>query len=85
MARAIALKSKAGYTCAVVPQSRSDEMLAKREESIYGNKGVRCPQSPKPNILTVTCCRNEGRWIKKEVTILPSEGPSVWVGVTATP
>jgi hypothetical protein len=36
MARAIALKSKAGYTCAVVPQFRSDEMLAKREESIYG-------------------------------------------------
>ena len=35
MARAIALKSKAGYTCAVVPQFRSDEMLAKREESIY--------------------------------------------------
>jgi hypothetical protein len=23
-----------GYTCAVVPQSRSDEMFAKREESI---------------------------------------------------
>ena len=36
MARAIALKSKAGYTCAVVPQFRSDEVLAKREESIYG-------------------------------------------------
>jgi len=36
MARANTLNSKAGYTCAVVPQSRSDEMLAKREESIYG-------------------------------------------------
>jgi hypothetical protein len=36
MARAIELKSKAGYTCAVVPQFRSGEMLAKREESIYG-------------------------------------------------
>jgi hypothetical protein len=36
MARANMLNSKAGYTCAVVPQSRSDEMLAKREESIYG-------------------------------------------------
>jgi hypothetical protein len=35
MARAIELNSKAGYMCAVVPQSRSDEMLAKREESIY--------------------------------------------------
>ncbi len=36
MARAQKLNSKAGYTCAVVPQSRSGEMLAKREESIYG-------------------------------------------------
>jgi hypothetical protein len=30
------LNSKAGYTCAVVPQFSSGEMLAKREESIYG-------------------------------------------------
>ena len=36
MARAITLNSKAGYTCAVVPQSSSGEMLAKREGSIYG-------------------------------------------------
>jgi len=36
MARAKSLKLKAGYTCAVVPQSKCGEMLAKREESIYG-------------------------------------------------
>jgi hypothetical protein len=36
MARTITLKSKAGYTCTVIPQSRSDEMLAKREAFIYG-------------------------------------------------
>ena len=28
-------------------------------------KPWRCPQPPKPNILTVTCCRIEGGWIEK--------------------
>ena len=60
-------------------EARSQISHLNASEPLIGvSQGVSLPGQSKPNILSVTRMRREGRWGEKQIMLLPGEGPLEW-------